>query len=124
MNTTETKYKITQDMAVDALCWLTGSDRPVAALKLMLDADKFCIMENTVRFRFKGSRSINYFILEYDAGMDLWNAVFKYFRNGKLSFIYKEVKRCDGLYCDKLKEVFEETTGLCLTVPRVIGINA
>lgn len=118
--------KISQETAMEALCWLTGSRRPIAALKTMIGADNFGVIDNTVQFHFKAGRSINYFVLEYDYGMDLWNAVFKFFRHTGpgTQTVFKEIKRVDGLYCDQLKEVFEETTGLRLTVPRIIGINA
>ena len=118
--------KITQDMATKALSWLTGSRRPIAALRTMIGADSFGMIENTIQFHFKAGRSINYFVLEYDEGLDLWNAVFKYFRHTGpgIKTVFKEVKRFDGLYCDQLKEIFEETTGLRLTIPRIIGINA
>lgn len=118
--------KISQNVAMEALCWLTGSRRPIAALKTMIGADNFGVIGNTVQFHFKAGRSINYFVLEYDEGMDLWNAVFKYFRHTGpgTQTIFKEIKRFDGLFCDQLREIFEETTGLRLTVPRVIGINA
>jgi|GEM_PF-4149303 len=69
--------KITQDMATEALCWLTGSQRPIAALKMMIGADNFGIIDNTVQFHFKAGRSINYFVLEYDNGMDLWKDIKK-----------------------------------------------
>lgn len=34
------------------------------------------------------------------------------------------LRKFEGLYCDMLRETFERETGLYLTVPRVVGINA
>lgn len=92
------------------------------ALCLMTGAHSFCLLEESrlgVSFKFKGSRKANYCKITLNS-MDTYDVEF-----GKLSkFKYKTVKKVDGAYNDMLPSLFEETTGLFLSIPRIIGINA
>lgn len=78
-------------------------------MKAMVNArDYVKIDENTFRFRFSGSPKHSLCQIHYDCGQDLFNILF--YRGSK------ETKRIDGLYVEQLKQVFENTTGLYLSL--------
>ncbi|MDA3854893.1 MAG: hypothetical protein PF569_01445 [Candidatus Woesearchaeota archaeon] len=68
----------------------------------------------TLRFIFKGSRKMNRVHIKYDEALDLYNMDFLKYSPSKMTS--KSVKTFEGVYCDQLIELFEETTGLYLSL--------
>lgn len=76
--------------------------------------------KGTLRFKIgRNSTSCNWVAVEYNAKLDLYNLVFNRLRGKN----FTELKRYDSIYNDQLRELFTNYTGLCLTMPRVKGIN-
>jgi hypothetical protein len=110
-------YVMTKEEATEALVQLTGDfNNPIGCLRLMIGAFAICPKDNHISFAFHGCRKANYFKIEYDPTLDLYNAVFCKFGKSEL----KEVQRWDGVYGDQLNELFTNFTGLSLTVPHLI----
>lgn len=84
-------------------------------LKAMVGAHHFCALDKPagVKFHFKGSRKANICQVEYDVWSDLYNFTLHKFSPKKATC--KEVYRCNGAYCDMLKDLFESETGLYLS---------
>lgn len=80
-------------------------------LQLMVGAYNFAKDKNSISFRFKGSRKMNYLKITLNS-LDEYELEFG--QVGRKS--YKSVKKLDGVYCDQLIEIFEDTTGLYLTL--------
>ena len=109
---------MTSEQATTALQQLTGSQNPTGALRAMVNGRQFTLCALGVSFRFSGSRAANYARIELDEGLDLYNIEFCKIRGMTISH-----HRLEGIYCDQLQSIFEDHTGLRLSVPRVIGIN-
>jgi len=69
---------------------------------------------NGVSFKFDNVTNIkiNYFKVSYDEGEDLYILEFGYIK----SLNYTKVKEMDGIYFDQLLDIFEEETGMYLTL--------
>ena len=81
-------------------------------LKAMVGANNFAVChddEGGVLFKFKVSRKANLVKVVLQAN-DTYNMIF--YRMGKKEKVVREVQE---VYCDMLKPLFEETTGLYLT---------
>ena len=82
----------------------------IGPLRAMVGANNFIRRgENSMSFRFKGSRRMNYFQITLNA-MDTYDLEFGQIRKAG----YVERKNLEGIYADQLIETFEETTGLHL----------
>lgn len=80
-------------------------------LKAMVGAYNFAKDENSVSFRFKGSRKANHVSIELNSS-DLYNV-----RIGKVGKLdYKIVDETKDAYSDMLVSLFENTTGLYLSL--------
>lgn len=93
-------------------------------LKAMVNARNFTYDTNgNLTFTFSGNTKINQVTIELN-GMDLYNVTFKKFTAGRMNnttFEYKEpkwktVKELENMYAEDLIELFEETTGLYLSL--------
>ncbi len=82
-------------------------------LRAMVGASFSVIAEGLggAKISFKGSRQMNLVEIRVN-GMDLYDVEFKQvtIKNNK------SVKAISGIYCDQLKELFENTTGLYLSL--------
>lgn len=83
---------------------------------VVMTGGKFVIDRHNrrVTFIFKGSRKMNRVLITYDKKWDLFNLDFVKFSPSK--FTSKSIKEYTGLYCNQLKEVFQSTTGLYLSL--------
>lgn len=97
--------------------YLTGSDRPFGALKVMLGTRSLLRIDNGIRFDLHGAgNGATLCDLVYNVGEDLFELHF--YRGGH------KMESLTGLFADQLREVFENHTQLRLTVPRICGITA
>lgn len=64
------------------------------------------------KFKAKARDGINYFKITYNAGMDLFDLEFGRIWGTK----YTVKKEVEGVYVDMVREIFENTTGLYLTL--------
>jgi hypothetical protein len=82
-------------------------------LKAMVGAHTFLHGSGGVTFQFKGSSKFNTCVVKLDA-MDTYTMKLGKYDRGTGDY---EVKaEFEGLYCDMLKSVFEEATGLRLSL--------
>ena len=80
-------------------------------LVLMTGANNFGVLGNSLSFRFKGSKKANYLRITLNS-MDTYDLEF-----GKVHGTnYKVVKTLTYIYSDQLIEIFENTTGLMLSL--------
>lgn len=96
------------------------------ALKRMVGAENFTYDDNgALTFKFKMCIRANYCRIELDPS-DTYTMTFIRIRKKRNSWEYerKEVERIQGIYNDQLKEVFQDFTGLALSIPRIKGVNA
>lgn len=105
---------MTQEQAKVALKQLTGRENPYNTLSAMIGAKNFGITGNAIVFLFKMWSKANICRLELDEGLDLYNLIF--LKLNKKTFSLDEKARFDGIYGDQLKEIFQETTGLRLSL--------
>ena len=84
---------------------------------VMLGAFHLQKNENSLAFRFRGSRKANHLRIELEAG-DTYRMIFTKIRPRKFTFdkVYEE----SGLYFDQLHATIEEVTGLATRLPRVV----
>ena len=82
-------------------------------IQAMTDAYNFVYSDGdkSLRFRFKGSRKVNYVKITLNS-LDLYDMEFKKIWGMKC----KDVETVNGVYWDQLKPIFEETTGLYLSL--------
>jgi len=80
-------------------------------LRMMLRATEFEMGENSLRFRFKGSRKYTLCEIVLD-GSDTYTVRF-----GKAWGEW--TSETSGVFCDMLQGVFEETTGLLTSMKQV-----
>lgn len=76
-------------------------------LKAMIGAE-IMFMPNGISIKFKGSRKTDCLYILYTGETDSYDLVFY---KG-----FKIVKNFKDIYCDQLKNIFEETTGLYLSL--------
>lgn len=76
----------------------------------LINARQFVASDNSLRFRFSGSRRINVAVVTLDAD-DTYSLSFH--KVGKSTS--KEVATFAGIYADDLQQVFENETGLFLS---------
>lgn len=62
----------------------------------------------------KNSAGINHVKVTYNYGRDDYSIVFSYVTIKGIT----EKKSFNGVYCDQLKELFEDSTGMVLTMPK------
>jgi hypothetical protein len=79
----------------------------------MVGAKDFMYGEGYVTFKFKGSRKMNVVKIQLNS-MDLYDVTFMKYSPKNLDC--KTVKEFEGIYCDQLKELFENQTGLYLSL--------
>jgi hypothetical protein len=92
----------------------------VRALKLMVAAYYFSYdrKQRTLKFRFRGSEVANCVEITLNAN-DLYDLKFWKIRGGRRGLRCEVVQEFEDYYSDSLMPIFEETTGLDLTVPIV-----
>jgi hypothetical protein len=78
-------------------------------LKMMVGAYNFSKDNNSLTFKFKGSKKMNICKITLNS-LDLYNVEFKLLR----AYNLKTVEVHNDIYCDQLIEIFERTTGLSL----------
>lgn len=105
--------KIARFDYMTALEQLTMSRNPIARLEMMVGAKDFMFdsSEDSIAFKFKGSSKANYLEIKLDRN-DTYTMTFMKLRG----MDFKTVKEIDGVYNDMLKNIFEETTGLYLSI--------
>lgn len=82
------------------------------ALKMMVAAHSFTYTEDSLTFKFKGSKKVNTCTVKLMPS-DTYSVTFSQFSPKWLE--YKTVSSFDDVYCENLVEIFEETTGLYLS---------
>lgn len=92
-------------------------------LKAMLGVKKFIYdnSKNSLTFEFKGFRKANLFTVSYDSGKDLYVMKFEKIKyNNDLGFKYidtiKEIKTFIDIFTEDMKPIFEDFTGLYLSL--------
>ena len=66
----------------------------------------------SLRWKAKSANKSNYLKVVYDVGMDLYNLEFGRIHGMK----YRVIKELEGVYADMLREIFENETGLYLSL--------
>jgi hypothetical protein len=85
-------------------------------LSAMIGINNVAVLENGVRFKFKGCRNINCLEVILDPS-DTYSLTFYKLRK----FDWVVVEELEHVYADMLQDVFESVTGLRLTlVPKVV----
>lgn len=69
---------------------------------------------NSFNFMFKMCKKSNMCKLSYNKGLDLYNMEFLKYNNRTCEV--KEIKKYNGLYSDQLKSIFEDFTGLYISL--------
>ena len=80
-------------------------------LSVMVGAYQFVALEDGVKFRFKGSKKANLVMVKLTA-RDTYDVEF--FKMAK--FDYKQIAVVEDVYADQLRRVFEQMTGLYLSL--------
>ena len=78
-------------------------------LKLFVNGRNYMADDNSVMFKFSGSRKFNFCKIVYNYGMDEYEMHFI-----KIWGENKKVEVVNGVFCDTLVDTFEEKTGLYL----------
>lgn len=83
----------------------------------MLGVKQFVAIDNGVSFKIGGGAKgkINYIKIVLN-GLDLYDLTFNRISVRKGEFDNKEVAVFTDIYCDQLKEIIEETTGMYLSI--------
>jgi hypothetical protein len=111
MNEEDYTMRIAHDM-ISQFCGSTNAlITMLGATNLIYDKKHY-----SFRFKFKMCRKANCCVLTYNEGQDLYEMQF--YKMSKTAD-FKRVEMFEGLYCDMLKETFENFTGLVLTIPRI-----
>lgn len=92
----------------------------IAKITGMINAKDILDLENGVSFKFSGSKKVNYVKIVLN-GMDTYDLEFGKISMKKTDFgvkmpDYKKVKEFDDIYNDQLKGLFEQFTGLYLSL--------
>lgn len=82
-------------------------------LKAMIAATNFQYDDNSLNFKFKGSRKCNVIQITLNS-MDLYDIKFNKYSPSK--FTLTTAKEVNGIYNDQLKGIIEEYTGLYLSL--------
>ena len=86
-------------------------------LGAMIGANTYIALESGVQFNFKGSRSMNRCRVILDRGMDLYRMeLYRVWNSSKRGPQCDLKYHLEGMYCDMLKPVFEQETGLYLSL--------
>ena len=83
-------------------------------LTAMVGAYMFVDLGNGIKFKFKGSRKSNLCQVIYDSDTDLYT--FELWHIGQYPSDYKKVYNMGGVYSGMLIELFEDKTGLYLSL--------
>ena len=95
-------------IASETLRYLGGANR----LQVMIGASQFYAGEKgELGFKFKGNRSMNYVKFTVN-GKDLYDVEFYKI----VKFEMKPIKKFNDYYFDQIKELFEQTTRLYLSL--------
>ena len=117
---------IDSETARQYAAYLTQNTRnPDGVLRLMLGTQMIVRKDDGIRFDVhRAKHRITMVQLDYDAGMDFFKLTF--FRRGKSELpglipgqLEPYIVKTD-LFFDQLKEVFEDVTGLSLTIPQIV----
>jgi len=73
----------------------------------------------TFRWRAHANDSLNLMEVTLDEGKDLYRVTFGSLRGGEA----KRQPTLKDIYCEDLRRIFEQTTGLATILPRVINID-
>ena len=94
---------------------LTNSNNPFSTLSAMIGARNFGYSESDMsfQFHFKGCRKVNAVRIVLNS-RDLYDVEFYKIANGGLEV--NKVCGADDLFADDLKDYFEHTTGLYLSL--------
>lgn len=85
-------------------------------LEIMIGAKQFTYdSAGTLRFKFKGSRKANFVEIKLN-GLDLYDVKISKLVTKNYIIEEKVVKEFTNVYNDQLKSLFEETTGLYLSL--------
>lgn len=98
-----------QNIAMEILNQMGGMGK----IKMMVNGKDFLYGENWIQFKFSGSKKMNIVKIKLNS-MDLYEVKFYKYYPRKMELV--ELKNYDGIYCDQLKELFENTTGLYLSL--------
>lgn len=79
-------------------------------LEVMIGAYNFFACGNSFGFRFKGCPRVNFCRIDYLPGPDLYRMVLLKYPN------VDPVVEYENIYCDQLVELFEDDTGLFLSL--------
>lgn len=82
-------------------------------LSVMVGAKHFAGSENSLQFHFKGCRKANIVKVELSP-LDTYTVTF--YKYNKRTLECPVIKETEGVYCDMLKEIFENFTGLYLSL--------
>lgn len=85
-------------------------------LQAMIGANSMCYdnNNNSLYFSFKLCRKANKCTLQYNSDLDLYTM--KFYKYNSRTADIKEIKSYEGLYSDQLKPVFEQFTGLYISL--------
>lgn len=97
-----------QEIAQVIRTQMGGGNRLVA----MVGAKDFVAIQNGLQFKHMRSNGINMVRVVLDEGKDLYTMEFLSAHGGTL----KQKAFYEEVYCDQLKELFETTTGLYLSI--------
>ena len=78
-------------------------------LKAFVNARSYVADNNSVMFKFSGSKKFNFCKIVYNYGLDEYEMNFI-----KIWGDRKKVETVNGVYCDMLVDIFEKKTGLYL----------
>lgn len=103
---------------IDAEVVIAGltAGKGLGALRAMIGANNFVKGKDYLQFSFKGCKKANNLVIRYDAGLDLFNMEF--IKIGTKDYIpyCNTVKEVNGLFTEELKTIFENFTGLYITL--------
>lgn len=98
-----------REIAMEILNQLGGFGK----LRAMISAKDFVYGDKNLSFGFKGSKEVNKIKIQLNE-MDLYDITFYKYMPKKVEL--KEVIKFNGLWYDQLKPIFEDFTGLDLSL--------
>ncbi len=99
---------------------ILGQIGGINKLSVMIGAHSFYGEKNSLTFKYKAKSEVgNCIKIELDPS-DTYNVYFISIRNTKAGTVIKEMGKSEGIYCEDLKRVISEKTGLVLTMPKII----
>jgi hypothetical protein len=111
MRDVQESRKESQRVAATILAQMGGAKR----LQVMIGANSFASDRNGVLFKFRGTRKANAVRIELTP-QDLYRVEFYKQRGKAQGYRVDLVHELDEVYCDMLIELFEQFTGLYLTI--------